>query len=74
LSFSAIAALATLTLVIAQTITEYATRADIRPISIAAGPDGTMWFTEMTGNKIGRIRETTSCSKPRAPDAASVAV
>ena len=25
------------------------------PVGIAAGPDGTLWFTEQWGNKIGRI-------------------
>ena len=25
------------------------------PIGIAAGPDGNMWFTELGGNRIGRI-------------------
>jgi streptogramin lyase len=25
------------------------------PFGIAAGPDGNLWFTEYSGNKIGRI-------------------
>jgi streptogramin lyase len=25
------------------------------PTSITVGPDGALWFTEQTGNKIGRI-------------------
>ncbi len=32
--------------------------ANSSPTGIAAGPDGNLWFTELTGNKIGRI--TTS--------------
>ena len=28
---------------------------DALPIYIAAGPDGNMWFTELTGNNIGRV-------------------
>ncbi len=41
------------------TINEYTIpTADSRPFQIIAGPDGNMWFTELTGGKIGRI--TTS--------------
>lgn len=29
--------------------------AEAFPIYIAAGPDGNMWFTELTGNNIGRV-------------------
>ncbi|HTF87817.1 MAG TPA: hypothetical protein VK843_05365 [Planctomycetota bacterium] len=29
--------------------------ANSRPYTICAGPDGNLWFTESTGNKIGRI-------------------
>lgn len=28
---------------------------DAEPHSIAVGPDGALWFTEFSGNKIGRI-------------------
>jgi hypothetical protein len=28
------------------------------PLGIAAGPDGNLWFTEQTGNRIGRITTT----------------
>jgi Collagen triple helix repeat (20 copies) len=30
-------------------------RASHRPIGIAAGPDGNLWFTERAGNRIGRV-------------------
>jgi streptogramin lyase len=40
----------------AGTITEFPTCCD--PKFITAGPDGNLWFTELDGNKIGRI--TTS--------------
>ena len=38
------------------TITEFALpAASGRPVGIAAGPDGALWFTRMGGNQIGRI-------------------
>jgi virginiamycin B lyase len=38
------------------TITEYpVTTAGSQPNGITAGPDGALWFTEYTGNNIGRI-------------------
>ena len=41
---------------IAQTITEYAVPTANSGLSgITVGPDGALWFTEGTGNKIGRI-------------------
>jgi hypothetical protein len=43
----------------AVTITEYAIpTGGSQPIGITAGPDGNLWFTELSGNKIGKI--TTS--------------
>ncbi|MFD3589392.1 hypothetical protein [Streptomyces sp. NPDC058683] len=38
-------------------VTEFpiTTTADSLPAGIAAGPDGTVWFTELLGNAIGRI-------------------
>ena len=40
----------------AQTITEFTIpTAGSAPEGIAAGPDGNLWFTESSGNKIGRI-------------------
>jgi streptogramin lyase len=38
-----------------QAITEYAVpTSSSTPVDIAAGPDGALWFTEASGNKIGR--------------------
>src|SRR5260370_18345755 len=40
----------------AQTITEFTTpTASSGPLGITTGPDGALWFTENTANKIGRI-------------------
>ena len=40
----------------AATITEFPIPTlDSRPSGIAAGPDGALWFTELFGNKVGRI-------------------
>jgi virginiamycin B lyase len=36
-------------------ITEFALPADTKPIGIAAGVDGNIWFTAFKSNKIGRI-------------------
>ena len=36
-------------------ITEIPVTAGTRPVSIAAGPDGNLWFTEGTGNKVGNF-------------------
>jgi streptogramin lyase len=41
------------------------------PIGIAAGPDGAMWFTELNGNKIGRITATGSITEFPIPTANS---
>ena len=42
--------------VFAQTITEFPLpNGGAEPGSIAAGPDGNLWFTEFRGNRIGRI-------------------
>ena len=40
-----------------QTITEFSTgmTAGAAPFGITAGPDGNLWFTENSGNRIGRI-------------------
>ena len=41
------------------TITEYPVpTASSEPIGITGGPDGNLWFTEFSGNKIGRITPT----------------
>jgi virginiamycin B lyase len=43
----------------AQTITEFAiSTGNSGPTGITSGPDGAMWFTEATANKIGRISAT----------------
>ena len=40
----------------AATITEFSIpTGSSEPVSVAAGPDGALWFTEFNGNKIGRI-------------------
>ena len=40
----------------AQEITEFAVPAAIRgPAGITTGPDGNLWFTEVDGNKIGKV-------------------
>jgi streptogramin lyase len=31
------------------------------PICFVAGPDGALWFTESSGDKIGRITELAMC-------------
>jgi streptogramin lyase/alpha-tubulin suppressor-like RCC1 family protein len=51
-----VAALAGCSAVRAQAILEFTVpTAASGPQGIASGPDGTLWFTENTGNKIGRI-------------------
>jgi streptogramin lyase len=56
LGLGAVAALAQPMPAAAQTITEYAVpTAGSAPTGIAAGPDGALWFTEFSGNKIGRM-------------------
>jgi virginiamycin B lyase len=56
LGLGAITALAAPAPAAAQTITEYAVpTAGSAPTGIAAGPDGALWFTELSGNKIGRM-------------------
>ena len=39
----------------AQVVTEFSLRITNGPYGIAAGPDGNLWFTELFGNRIGRI-------------------
>ncbi len=53
-------------------ITEYAVpTADSHPDGIAAGPDGNVWFTEASGNKIGRITPAGAISEFPVPTSAS---
>src|SRR6266436_5523218 len=41
---------------VALTFTEFPTpTAGSQPTAITTGPDGALWFTEQSGNKIGRI-------------------
>lgn len=37
--------------------------AAVNPEGIAAGPNGNLWFTELTGNKIGRITHSGSITE-----------
>jgi hypothetical protein len=51
-----------------QAITEFAIlSANAGAVAIAAGPDGNLWFTEESGNKIGRI----TAAEPPPPVAAA---
>jgi streptogramin lyase len=53
---AAMAFLVTMAASAAPVITEYPIpTANSNPQGIATGPDGNLWFTEFTGNKIGRI-------------------
>jgi virginiamycin B lyase len=67
---AAIAALSCSASAVAQTVTEFPIpTANSVPKSIAAGPDGALWFTEFSGNKIGRITTggvITEFSLPKA--------
>src|SRR5881227_1886279 len=40
--------------------------ANSAPVGITSGPDGNMWFTEIQGNKIGRITSTGSITESGA--------
>jgi streptogramin lyase len=44
---------------------------EAKPVSIAPGPDGNLWFTEHEGNKIGRITPSGSISEFSLPASAS---
>src|SRR5712692_6110866 len=53
-------------------ITEFAVpTAASQPALIAAGPDGNLWFTEGSGNKIGRITPAGVITEFPIPTAAS---
>jgi virginiamycin B lyase len=41
------------------------------PFDIAAGPDGSLWFTEFAANKIGRISRTGALAQFQVPTASS---
>ncbi len=42
-----------------------------RPFDIAAGPDGALWFTEVLGNRIGRISTSGQITEYNLPNANS---
>jgi virginiamycin B lyase len=47
-------------------ITEYPVpTASSSPYAITVGPDGAIWFSEITGNKIGRIPATATVGNPQ---------
>ncbi len=45
--------------------------AEAKPVSIAPGPDGNLWFTEHEGNKIGRITPSGAITEFSLPTPAS---
>ncbi len=49
------------------TISEFALAANSGPDAIATGPDGALWFTEETSNKIGRITPSGSITEFSLP-------
>lgn len=56
----------------AQTVTHFPTPTfPSRPYSIVAGPDGNLWFTESTGNKLGRITPSGVITEFPVPTPAS---
>ncbi len=55
----------------AATITEFAITASSAATGITAGPDGALWFTEVGGNKIGRITTAGSVTEFAVPTAFS---
>jgi len=57
---------------VAQSITEYPVpTANGGPYGITVGPDGALWFTEGTGNKIGRITTAGAITEYPLPTANS---
>jgi streptogramin lyase len=40
----------------AAAVAEFAVTVGAGPTFVATGPDGTVWFTEINGNRIGRMR------------------
>ncbi|MGH9443328.1 MAG: virginiamycin B lyase family protein [Thermoanaerobaculia bacterium] len=57
----------------AQTITEHAVPTAGSTRDIASGPDGNLWFTESSANKIGRITPAGAFTEYPIPTAASKA-
>jgi virginiamycin B lyase len=59
---------------LAGSITEYTgLAASSAPLSIAAGPDAALWFTEPGTNKIGRVTTTGSLTQYAIPSSLSLA-
>jgi len=55
-----------------QSVTEFAVpTAGSEPFGIAAGPDGNLWFTEGSGNKVGRITTAGVITEFAIPTAGS---
>jgi streptogramin lyase len=53
-------------------VAEYAVpTAAAGPNEIAMGPDGALWFTEFSGNKVGRITTAGTITEYRVPTPAS---
>src|SRR5579871_2281336 len=53
-------------------ITEFALpHAESLPYGIAKGPDGNIWFTEQTGNRIGRITTSGAITEFELPSPGS---
>jgi streptogramin lyase len=69
---AAVAALCWPQLAAAQTITEFPLPAPNKtPYGITAGPDGALWFTELDGNKIGRITTAGTITEFNIPTGGS---
>jgi IPTL-CTERM motif len=45
-------------------VTEFAISDGANPVGITAGPDGALWFTEQSGNRIGRITTGAGTAPP----------
>src|ERR1700722_1414596 len=57
---------------LAQTFAEFPiTTASSSPRSVTTGPDGALWFTEQSGNKIGRITTAGVITEFPVPTAGS---
>ncbi len=68
LAMTALPAAASIT---APTMEFVAPTASSQPFQIVAGPDGAMWFTELAGNKIGRVTTAGAISEFSVTTAAS---
>ena len=69
---TALAAFAAVTCVAQVTFTEYQVPTDgSQPNGITKGPDGNLWFTEFSGNKIGKITTAGAITEFPVPTAGS---